>query len=183
MRGAAPAMETTIKDKTMSKKLHVHTLSKNPEILREDLSVIKSSPGSVADLFQELRRLCRVRNGVGISANQVGVRENFFFVTKEAKFPDRNGRPGKAENLCINPSWIPCKGTTMITDIEGCLSLPGRRFLVPRFFSIDAEWTNTQGHLVKRRLNGFAARVFQHEHDHLRGVLLVDTGEEISSGK
>lgn len=162
-------------------KLHIDGRA-GSRILREDMTGIISSPndllGRYPDLVHELSALCAKEGGVGIAAPQVGLRENFFFLTEGAKIPSR--RPGAfSAHLCCNPSWDPSPKSRLDAAEEGCLSLPGRVFVASRHTSIEARWTNAVGHPQKKVLTGFAARVFQHEHDHLRGVLLKDHARHI----
>ena len=154
------------------------------EILKEDLTGIVSDPAVIKQYYGEMSVLCREYSGIGLAANQVGLRENFFFVAKQAKL-----LPAPAGILVINPTWTPHKkGEQYVAKAEGCLSLPkpngiGRReFNVPRWSKIVASWTDSSGNRVKpRALTGLTAQVFQHESDHLRGILLTDVGEEINN--
>lgn len=160
--------------------LRIHLINTRDNILQEDLTTIVSNPESIRQYHQELFRLCQEKSGVGIAANQVGLRENFFFVTAEAKFPTATGSHNHVAHLCVNPQWIPDPRSSKVTGVEGCLSLPGREFEVQRESIILASWDNALGHRVlQKRLKGFAARVFQHEHDHLRGITLLQSGHPL----
>lgn len=160
--------------------LRIHLVNTRDNILREDLTQIVSDAEQIRPYHSELFRLCQEKSGVGIAANQVGLRENFFFVTAGAKFPTTKGNTNYAAHMCINPRWIPDPKSSKIIDHEGCLSLPGRDFLVERESAILAWWTSATGHeVLKKKLTGWAARVFQHEHDHLRGITLLETGKEV----
>ena len=81
--------------------------------------------------------------------------------------------------MCYNPSWKPV-GDKKEVGREGCLSLPGRLFRVERYYEIEAQWTNAVGHHQKKKLRGWAARVFQHEADHLKGIILSDHADEVT---
>jgi peptide deformylase len=160
--------------------LKIHLLNtRGGGILREDLSALNTDARSLKPYHADLVRLCKENNGVGVAANQVGLRENFFFLAAGAKVPTNSA--GKyVAHICANPTWQPAPGATLVAGQEGCMSLPGRLFTVGRWSAIDAEWDNVLGHIVKKRLKGWPARVFQHEHDHLRGVTLLESGEEVS---
>ncbi len=160
-------------------KIQLASARGDNNILREDLTVLKTDPAAVKELHAELFRLCKEHHGVGVAANQVGVRENFFFVNEDAKFPTKNGRTNHVAHMCINPTWKPSPKSDLAIGTEGCMSLPGREFAVYRHGIIEAEWVNALGHPQKKTLKDWAARVFQHEHDHLRGVLLTDHATEI----
>jgi peptide deformylase len=62
----------------------------------------------------------------------------------------------------------------MVEGWEGCLSVPGYRGLVPRYQTISVEYLNREGNLEQGELTDFVARIFQHELDHLNGILFVD---------
>ncbi|NYT46601.1 MAG: peptide deformylase [Candidatus Methanofishera endochildressiae] len=78
--------------------------------------------------------------------------------------------------LMINPSFEPL-GNAREKDWEGCLSIPGIRAKVPRFTRVKVNYTNTAGESISQELEGFVARVFQHEYDHLDGVVYLDRVE------
>lgn len=123
--------------------------------------------------FKDLKALC-LGGGLGIAANQVGLSLNFFFLSHVLKIFPRS----ETGEICINPEWRPLS-PGKVPGTEGCMSYPGRNFRMMRYPVIEAEWTNTQGHHIKRKLSNLPAVVFQHEHDHLRGVCLPDVAEEI----
>lgn len=161
----------------------VHLGSKGDEILTEDLSGIQSDPKRIVGYFAEMSRLCKEHSGIGLAANQVGLRENFFFVTKNAKIILNAGGL-----LIINPTWEPHKAGEIYTAKgESCLSLPNsngigtRRFDVERWTKIVTSWTDASGSRVKpRTLSGLAAQVFQHESDHIKGIILTNKATEIT---
>jgi peptide deformylase len=161
--------------------LSLQTIETPNHILHEDLTGIATTPEAIAaqqpGLYAEMMRLCRTHRGLGLAANQVGLRMNLFFVASSVKLLRCPGG-----HLILQPKWKPADRSSMyMAEGEGCLSLPAvdepgsRRFYVNRWDAIDAEWINTSGHKVTRRLQGLAAQVFQHEHDHLRGVTLLES--------
>jgi peptide deformylase len=146
-------------------------------ILAEDLTGIRSDPAAIRPYRADLLRLCREKSGAGVAANQLGLRENFFFLSTDAKVPSNGRVHGYIAHICINPSWKAGPKSARYKDLEGCLSLPGRMFMVEREYSILASWTNEMGdHITDKKLSGWPARVFQHEHDHLRGITLLQSG-------
>jgi peptide deformylase len=158
--------------------LKIHLIDTRGNLLREDLTQLETDPKNLKQYHAELLRLCKENHGVGVAANQLGIRENFFFLMAGAKIPT-NSAGACVAHICANPKWEPSAGSGKAEAVEGCMSLPGRSFAVERYTSIEAEWDNVLGHRVKKRLKGWAARVYQHEHDHLRGVTLLQTGKEI----
>jgi peptide deformylase len=79
--------------------------------------------------------------------------------------------------VMINPSFEGLSNI-QVKGWEGCLSIPGIRALVPRFLDIMIRYTDQQGCLVESSLNGFVARIFQHEFDHLIGKTYLDRVED-----
>ena len=69
-------------------------------------------------------------------------------------------------------------GSEIVKDWEGCLSVPGIRGLVPRYREIEVEYTTRTGQQERKILTDFVARIFQHELDHLNGILFIDHIED-----
>ncbi len=105
-------------------------------------------------------------DGVGLSANQVGVELRFFIA--DFSLHDKNlGR-----EVFINPEIIAQEGEDILE--EGCLSIPEIRERVPRALKIKVRYKNLEGQLLEKEYEGFAAQVIQHEIDHLNGILFVE---------
>jgi peptide deformylase len=73
----------------------------------------------------------------------------------------------------INPKII-AHSTEIVKGWEGCLSIPGIRGFVPRSQAIEVEYTDRNGKLQKQEFTDFVARIFQHEYDHLDGIVFLD---------
>jgi peptide deformylase len=73
----------------------------------------------------------------------------------------------------INPK-IRAHSQEMRKDWEGCLSIPGLRGLIPRYQTIEVEYTSRDGQICREVLSDFIARIFQHELDHLNGLVFLD---------
>ncbi len=114
-------------------------------------------------------------HGVGLAAPQVheGLR---LFVALLAEEPDAKTDAG----VVINPEIIPGASTTE-EGWEGCLSVPDIRGLVPRYTDIIVKALDREGRSVELTLKGFAARVAQHETDHVDGVLFFDRMKSLQS--
>lgn len=114
--------------------------------------------------------------GVGIAAPQVGCAVRLFIMSPKpsARYPDS---PELAPFAVINPEILRSYGDIR-KDWEGCLSVPGFRGLVPRFESVDAVFHDRFGNRQERTFTGFLARIFQHEFDHLEGILYPRRMEE-----
>jgi peptide deformylase len=114
-------------------------------------------------------------HGVGLAAPQVheGIRI-FVALLEEEPGPDSDAVP------LINPEITP-QGTAMVDGWEGCLSIPDIRGMVPRYADILVRALDRDGKPIELRLKNFAARVAQHETDHLDGVLFFDRMKSMES--
>ncbi len=115
-------------------------------------------------------------SGVGIAAPQIS--ESWQIIVLASKptkrYPDA---PSMPSTIMLNPSFIAI-GDETEKDWEGCLSIPGIRAKVPRYKRIKISYTDQNGLLEIYELEGFIARVFQHEIDHLNGVVYLDRVED-----
>lgn len=124
--------------------------------------VDKELKAIVAEMFE----LMYEHNGVGLAANQVDLPLRIFVANPA-------GKRGEGEELvCINPELNFPKGSQ--SDREGCLSLPGLYGDVKRPEQIQLSAYDLVGNPIERKLDGFVARIIQHERDHLDGVFFFD---------
>lgn len=121
--------------------------------------------GIIADMYETMQ----AANGVGLAAPQIGVdlRLMIFGFDASPRYPDEAPVP---VTTLINP-WLEILTEETEDGWEGCLSVPGMRGLVPRATHIRYGGTLEDGRPLAREARGFHARVFQHEFDHLDGVL------------
>jgi peptide deformylase len=108
--------------------------------------------------------------GVGLAANQIGVKKQIFVY----RCPTDKGMQ---EGTIVNPRLIlPSENErVLMDDMEGCLSIPGQHGLTPRYRTVIIMGVNLRGEpLPSVTASGFLARCFQHEIDHLNGLLYVD---------
>jgi peptide deformylase len=111
----------------------------------------------------------REANGVGLAAPQVGVTQRFFV----AELPEDEETEQPAQTyILFNPEIV--KGRGEQVGYEGCLSIPGYIGEVARQEQITVKGMNEKGRSVRHKLQGYLARVFQHEIDHLDGILYTD---------
>lgn len=108
-------------------------------------------------------------NGAGLAAPQIGVNLQLviFGFKNNVRYPDA---PAVPETVLINPVLRPLSDETE-DGWEGCLSVPGLRGVVPRWTSLHYEGFDQTGAAISRDVDGFHARVVQHETDHLNGIL------------
>ena len=109
-------------------------------------------------------------NGAGLAAPQIGVNLQLVIFGSTSVNPRYPGRPLVPRTVLINPVITPL-GTTEEDDWEGCLSVPGLRGVVPRWSRIRYTGLDEKGTSIDRTVDGFHARVVQHECDHLIGKL------------
>ena len=106
--------------------------------------------------------------GVGLAANQVGILKQIITINFEDKENDK-----KANYILFNPSIIEYS-PEKITMEEGCLSLPEQYADIERPKHIIIEYIDENEKLIKKEIDGYEARILQHEIDHLSGKLFVD---------
>ncbi len=119
----------------------------------------------IADMFDTMH----AANGAGLAAPQIGVNLQLviFGFRQNQRYPEA---PPVPETVLINPVLTPLSDDTE-EDFEGCLSVPGMRGSVPRFTKLRYEGVDQFGKPMVRDVDGFHARVVQHEVDHLLGIL------------
>ena len=124
--------------------------------------VRRSQLASVSPLLGEMTRMLTLHKGQGLAAPQLGVSLRLFMLAPER----RNGRP----LVVLNPRVLRTSRAYGV-DWEACLSVPGHGALVERPQSVDVAFDTLSGTTVECVLRGDRARAFQHECDHLDGVL------------
>src|SRR3954471_19726647 len=119
----------------------------------------------IADMFDTMH----AANGAGLAAPQIGVNLQLviYGFKENARYPDA---PEVPETVLINPVLTPL-ANDMEEAFEGCLSVPGLRGSVPRYTRLHYEGVDQFGQPIRREVEGFHARVVQHEVDHLLGIL------------
>ncbi len=120
-------------------------------------------------LLTDMKDSMAAANGAGLAAPQIGenVRVVIFEVADNPRYPDREHIPF---TMLINPS-IEAIGADSEEGWEGCLSVPGLRGVVVRPAKVRYTGFNEKGQKIDRTVDGFHARVVQHECDHLDGIL------------
>jgi len=142
----------------------------DPRLLRVAQPVKRFNTPELHDLLQDLNDTMIHANGAGLAAPQIGVDlQVVIFGSGEAnpRYPDA---PVVPRTVLINPTLTPL-GDEEEEGWEGCLSVPGLRGVVPRFKRLRYQGFDALGQTIDRTVEGFHARVVQHECDHLIGVL------------
>ncbi|HEY9692037.1 MAG TPA: peptide deformylase [Oculatellaceae cyanobacterium] len=145
-------------------------------ILRQQAQPIENiHDESIQKLIDDLIATAAASNGVGIAAPQTAQSYRLFIVASRPN-PRYPTAPKMEPTAMINPKII-AHSTEVVKGWEGCLSIPGIRGLVPRYQTIEIEYTSRDGKLHRQELTDFVARIFQHEYDHLNGILFIDRVE------
>ena len=100
-------------------------------------------------------------NGVGLSANQIGIQERAFAMISDMET--------QQTTVCFNPRIIKYYKDMELME-EGCLSYPDLLLAIPRHSRIVVKYEDENKKILKRKLEGFIARIFQHEYDHMEGI-------------
>ena len=141
----------------------------DPRLLRQAEPVTQFDTPELTALIADLFDTMRAVNGAGLAAPQIGVNLQvvIFGFKQNQRYPDA---PPVPETVLINPVLAPLSDE--IEDgWEGCLSVPGLRGVVPRWARLHYEGMDLNGQRISRDVDGFHARVVQHECDHLAGIL------------
>jgi len=148
--------------------------SENP-ILREKSHRVRRVTDDVRQLVADMFETMRTFHGVGLAAVQVGTPLRIIVV----EVPDDTEDPDAGVHLAlINPKLVRVS-KEVEEGIEGCLSVPGWVGKVERHLQVTVKGTDLQGKKVRRKTQGYLARILQHEIDHLNGVLFIDRATEI----
>ena len=141
----------------------------DPRLWEKSLPVTDFKSAFLKELLADMRDTMAHLNGAGLAAPQIGVglRVVIFGVQSNPRYPDVEEVP---DTVLINPELTPLTDA-MEEGWEGCLSVPGMRGVVPRVLRLRYSGFDENGVKFTREVEGFHARVVQHEYDHLIGVL------------
>jgi peptide deformylase len=145
----------------------------NP-VLRRRSSKITRFDGALSSLVEDMAETMHAAKGVGLAAPQIGVSKRLIIV--EMPDDEEYDHPGERFVLC-NPEIVKASRETEIGQ-EGCLSVAGYVGWVERAEQVIVRGLDLQGKKMQMKAQGYLARAFQHEIDHLNGVLYVDLAEE-----
>lgn len=149
----------------------VHDILKmgDPRLLRQAEPISEFNTPKLHALIADMFETMHAANGAGLAAPQIGVNLQLviFGFSQNARYPDA---PEVPETVLLNPVITPLSDE-MEEGWEGCLSVPGLRGMVPRYTRLRYQGVDQFGNLIDRTVDGFHARVVQHECDHLVGML------------
>lgn len=147
-----------------------HPILKVPDPrLRQKAQPVARVDRGIMDLGERMRRIMRQANGIGLAAPQIGIPKRVIVVAP----------PGMRPLVLVNPVITRSSTETEVAE-EGCLSIPGLYGDVERPAVVDCSARDLKGRTIEFTAEGLAARVLQHEIDHLDGVLFVDRADPAS---
>lgn len=132
------------------------------EVLRREADPIEDINQEIRDLADKMTEVMFREEGVGLAAPQVGVGKRLIVVNLEDDF-----------HILINPEIVERSEEEEVRE-EGCLSVPGPEAPVSRSTKVVAKGVDLEGNEIELTREGMAARVFQHEVDHVNGKLFID---------
>ncbi len=142
------------------------------------LSAEELGSPEVQALIDDMVETMRAAEGVGLAAPQVGIGAQLFVYGVAAD--ERSPGAEIPLQVVVNPMLTP-QGGEMVEDWEGCLSIPDLRGLVPRHPAVRVRGLDRRGEPIDTVVKGFEARIVQHEHDHLNGVVFLDRMHDFRS--
>ncbi|GAA0121500.1 MAG: peptide deformylase [Clostridium argentinense] len=135
--------------------------TKEDDILRKKSKVVTNIDDRLLTLINDMKETMYASNGVGLAAPQVGILKRVVVVDI-----------GEGPIVLINPEIIEKSGE--VTDLEGCLSVPGQQGMVKRPKYVKVKAMNEKGEDIVLEGEDYLARAFCHEIDHLDGILYID---------
>jgi peptide deformylase len=153
----------------------------NPVLRRKARAVEDPNTAPIQELIDDMIATMRAAPGVGLAAPQVAVGQRIA-VIEYAEMPE--GAPEDAEPpepklyVVVNPEIVSASDE-LVEGAEGCLSIPGYSGTVQRHKAVTVKALNRKGRPIKIKARGWLARIFQHEIDHLDGVLFIDRASRV----
>lgn len=133
------------------------------ECLVKESVPVSEITDEILEILDNMVETMHDANGVGLAAPQVGINKRFFVI---------DIGDGVVRKI-INPEILEFSESISESD-EGCLSVPGIYKKVKRAYEIKVKYMNEMGEVKEETMNGFLAKAFQHEFDHLAGTLFIE---------
>jgi peptide deformylase len=147
-------------------------------VLRKKAHKVASVTREIRTLMDDMVETLRVAPGVGLAAPQIGISQRVIVVEYAEEPEEDEPKPTPKLYLLANPEIVR-RSRALVSGHEGCLSVPGFSGDVDRHESVTVEALNPHGDTVRIRAKGWLARIFQHEIDHLDGVLFTDRAKKV----
>jgi peptide deformylase len=157
-----------------------HIVTLPDPVLKRKAKPITKFDKDLQTLIDDMIETMRDAPGVGLAAPQVNISEQLIVVEyseddDEEEAEDAEEKPEKPKKLfvMINPEIVKTSEEKVL-GVEGCLSIPGIQGEVERYEAIQVKGLNRFGRPQKLKVDGWMARIFQHEIDHLNGILFTE---------
>ena len=166
------------------------------ELIENNISFLKQRTKEVhlplseqnKKILEDLKDTYNITPCAGIAANQIGYDKRIFIGLKHDDYNDEEDEKKDSKDVIgnpnndnyefyINPQIDHSSKKSIQEGEEGCLSIPEIRLIAERFDKIKVRYYNEKGEKIKKPLSGFLSRLFQHELDHLDGVLMVENSK------
>jgi len=149
-------------------------------VLRRKARVVTTFNKDLQVLIDDMIETMREAPGVGLAAPQVNISERLIVVEYAEEEEGAEDQPEKPKKLyvMINPEIVKSSAETLM-GVEGCLSIPNLVGEVERHAAIQVKGLNRHGKPAKVKAEGWLARIFQHEIDHLNGILFPDRATRV----
>ncbi|NPV86800.1 MAG: peptide deformylase [Anaerolineae bacterium] len=149
-------------------------------VLRKKAHKVTKFDRDLQVLIDDMIETMREAPGVGLAANQVGVAEQVIVVEYGEEEDDQEGSKQAAKKLyvVVNPQIVESSPETVM-GVEACLSVPNYYGEVERHTQVVVKGLNRRGKPLRVKAEGWLARIFQHEIDHLEGILFTDRATRI----
>lgn len=131
------------------------------EVLRKTAEPVPRITKRISKLIKDMLDTMYAFDGVGLAAPQIGISKRIIVIDV-----------GEGPLVLVNPVLLDSHGEEV--DVEGCLSIPDKRFYVKRATHVEVSGLDEKGRTVRLEAEGLLARALQHEMDHLDGILIVD---------
>jgi len=148
-------------------------------VLRRKAHAVETFDKNLKTLIEDMVETMREAPGVGLAAPQIGLSERLIVVEYyEHDEDEENEEAPKKVWAVLNPEIVKAS-EEKVMGVEGCLSIPGLVGEVERHEAIQVKGLNRHGKPIKIKAEGWLARIFQHEIDHLNGVLFPDRATRV----
>ncbi len=159
----------------------VRTIVTLPDpVLRRKARPVSTFDSRLQALVDDMVETMREAPGVGLAATQIGVSERLIVI--EYADPPEEGSEEELVKprlyVMANPEIVKTSAETVV-GVEGCLSIPGLVGEVERFSMVQVKGLNRHGQPMKVKAEGWLARIFQHEVDHINGVVFPDRATRV----
>jgi peptide deformylase len=154
-------------------------------VLRRKAKPVTKFDRNLQTLIDDMIETMRAAPGVGLAAPQVNVPQRLIVIEyaeeeEEEETAEAEEKPPKPKQLfvMINPEIVKASDE-MVVGVEGCLSIPGLMGEVERHQALQIKGLNRRGQQMKLKVDGWLARIFQHEIDHINGVVFTDRATKV----